>query len=56
MTITKKDIEKYRNNGFKITDTQEMLMLESFSTEPGKQTWTDQDIHEQVIKIISNRD
>jgi len=54
MILTKKDIRNLREKSFlRITAEQETAILERFGSEPGDgNVWTEQDIYEQVRKML----
>lgn len=56
MILTKKDIQKLREKSFmKITTEQETAILERFGSEPDDgYIWTEQDIYEQVRKMLQS--
>lgn len=58
MILTKKDIRNLREKSFlRITAEQEAAILERFGSEPGDgNVWSEQDIHEQVRKMLQGND
>lgn len=53
MTLTKKDIQRLGEQSFMIiTKAQEAEILRRFSEEPYPYEWSEQDIAEQIRKII----
>jgi hypothetical protein len=55
MTFTNRDVQQLRERmRFNISQDQEVLILERFGSEPDeKHVWTEQDIYEQVRKLIN---
>lgn len=55
MIVTKEYIQELRGKSvFNITTEQEKLIIEKFGEEPESEEYTDQDIFEQIRKIIIN--
>jgi hypothetical protein len=53
MILTKKDIQKLRESSFlNISAEQEAEILERFGSEPDGHEYTEQDIYEQIRKMI----
>ena len=50
---TKEYIESLRESRWVITKELEALILAEFSEEPDPHGWTDQDLYEQVRKIVN---
>jgi len=55
MVVTPELIQDLRNHGWKkINSELEALILEQLGSEPYPNTYSEQDIHEQMRKIIQN--
>ncbi len=53
MVLTKKDLSRLQESMHHwFTSRQEQMILETFSSEPDDFAWTEQDIAEQIRKII----
>ena len=50
---TKKLIKEYQTGWYKLTKEQQEAILEYWGSEIGNE-FTDQDIHEQTLKVITN--
>lgn len=55
MTLMKRDVQQLREHmRLNISQAQEALILERFGSEPDEEhAWTEQDIYEQVRKLIN---
>jgi len=51
---TKAYIDNLRENRWEIDETLESLILAKFSEEPYPHVWSDQDLHEQVRKLVND--
>lgn len=55
MVITKKDINFLRKKFWRISDELEREILEKFGTEPEPYEYTEQDLYEQIRKMVQNK-
>lgn len=55
MIITKKDINFLRRNFWRISDELESEILEKFGKEPEPDEYTEQDLYEQIRKMVQNK-
>jgi hypothetical protein len=56
MSVASKEYieELRRGNRWRIDETLEAMILEEFSEEPYPHSWTDQDLYEQIRKLVMN--
>lgn len=55
MIITKKDINFLRRKFWRISDELEREILEKFGKEPEPYKYTEQDLYEQIRKMVQNK-
>ena len=55
MIITKKDINFLRRKFWRISDELEREILEKFGKEPEPYEYTEQDLYEQIRKMVQNK-
>jgi hypothetical protein len=54
MTITRKEIDRMRSDGrMRIDRDLEVLILERYGVEPDGPEYTDQDLYEQIRKLVN---